>query len=84
MSYSVFIQPRARKKLADLPADVYPRMRDRLLALADDPRPPGVKKLVGRDGWRIRIGENRAIYEVDDAQRRVTILHIGPRSTAYR
>lgn len=50
MNYSVFVLRRAQKGLAALPQDVYPRMRDRLLSLADEPRPPGTKRLVGRGG----------------------------------
>jgi mRNA interferase RelE/StbE len=50
----------------------------------EDPRPHGSRKLVGRDGWRIRVGRYRVIYEIDDAQRFVTILHVGHRKDIYR
>lgn len=46
-------------------------------------RPIGCKKLVGREGWRIRAGDYRAIYEIDDAQQKVTVLHIGNRRDIY-
>ena len=49
MIYSVVILRRAQKELADLAGDVYPRVRDALLGLAQDPRPPGYIKLVGRE-----------------------------------
>ncbi len=84
MSYRVFVLRRAQKELAALPRGVYPRLREHLLSLADDPRPPGAKKLVGRDGWRLRVGDYRAIYEIDDDGHRVTVLHVGPRSNIYR
>ena len=83
MSHSVLIARSAQKALAQLPAGVYERMRDALLQLADVPRPSGCTKLRNREGWRIRIGDYRAIYEVDDALRLITILHIGPRRDIY-
>ena len=83
MSYEVFILRRAQKELADLPKIDYERMRDGLIALAENPRPAGCKKLAGREGWRIRSGDYRAIYKIDDAQKRVTVLHIGHRRDVY-
>jgi mRNA interferase RelE/StbE len=83
MSYEVFILRRAQKELAALPKTDYERMRDAIAALAENPRPAGCKKLTGREGWRIRSGDYRAIYEIDDAQKRVTVLHIGNRRDVY-
>ena len=56
MSYEVLILRRAQKELADLPKVDYERVRDAIAALAENPRPAGCKKLVGREGWRIRSG----------------------------
>ena len=83
MSYEVFILRRAQKELAALPKTDYERVRDAIVALAENPRPVGCKKLTGREGWRIRSGDYRAIYEIDDAQKRVTVLHIGNRRDVY-
>ncbi len=83
MSYEVFILRRAQKELAALPKTDYERMRDAIMALAENPRPAGCKKLTGREGWRIRSGDYRAIYEIDDAQKRITVLHIGNRRDVY-
>jgi mRNA interferase RelE/StbE len=83
MSYEVLILRRAQKELANLPKADYERVRDAVVALADNPRPAGCKKLVGREGWRIRSGDYRAIYEIDDAQKRVTVLRIGNRRDVY-
>jgi mRNA interferase RelE/StbE len=74
---------RAQKELADLPKADYERVRDALAALEENPRPTGCKKLAGREGWRIRAGDYRAIYEIDDAQKNVTVLHIGHRRDIY-
>ena len=57
MSYEVLILRRAQKELADLPKADYERVRDTVAALAENPRPTGCKKLVGREGWRIRSGD---------------------------
>jgi len=83
MSYEVLILRRAQKELADLPKVDYVRVRDAVAALTDDPRPTGCKKLVGREGWRIRSGDYRVIYEIDDAGEKITVLHIGHRRDVY-
>jgi mRNA interferase RelE/StbE len=83
MSYEVLILRRAQKELADLSKTDYERVRDGIAALADNPRPVGCRKLVGREGWRIRSGDYRAIYEIDDVQKTATVLHIGHRRDVY-
>jgi mRNA interferase RelE/StbE len=53
--------------------------------LAANPRPLGVKKLRGtRDLWRIRVGDRRVIYRVDDGKRLVDVSHVRHRREAYR
>lgn len=83
MSYELLILRRAQKELANLPKIDYGRVRDAMGALATNPRPTGCKKLVGREGWRIRSGNYRVIYEIDDAQQKVTVLHVGHRRDVY-
>jgi mRNA interferase RelE/StbE len=83
MSYEVLILRRAQKELADLSRIDYERVRDAVAVLAENPRPTGCKKLVGREGWRIRSGDYRVIYEIDDAQKKITVLHIGHRRDVY-
>ncbi len=84
MSYSIRILRRAQKALARLPKRDYERVRDAIRALAENPRPPGARKLRDREGWRIRVGVYRVIYEIDDANRAVTVLDIGHRGDIYR
>ena len=84
MAYSVSILRRAQKELGQLPVGAYERVRNAIRALGEDPRPPGCLKLAGREGWRIRVGNYRVIYEIDDALRAVTILHVGDRRDVYR
>jgi len=84
MSYTVFILRRAQKELAQLPREVYVHIRDAIRDLEQEPRLRASAKLTGREGWRIRVGDYRVIYEIDDQQRLVTILHIGHRRDVYR
>lgn len=84
MSYAVLILRRAQKELADLPTGIYDRVKEAVKHLGEIPRPTGCQKLTGREGWRIRVGDYRIIYEIDDPQRTVTILHVGHRRDIYR
>jgi mRNA interferase RelE/StbE len=84
MSYNINILRRAQKELANLPADVYPRVRDALRSLAEQPRPSGCLKLKGREGWRIRVGDYRVLYEIDDNKQIVSVVHIGHRRDVYQ
>jgi mRNA interferase RelE/StbE len=84
MRYEVLILRGAQKELAQLPGEAYDRVRDAIRALSQNPRPAGSVKLTGRDGWRIRVGDYRVIYEVDDQEGAVTVLHVGHRRDVYR
>ncbi len=84
MSYTISILRRAQRELTRLPVGAYERVRDAIHALGQDPRPPGCLKLTGREAWRIRAGDYRVIYEIDDEQRLVTVLHVGHRRDVYR
>ena len=84
MNYSVLILRRAQKELARLPLGIYERTKEAIRNLGDDPKPPGCRKLAGREGWRIRVGDYRIIYEIDAAQHSVTVLHVGHRRDVYR
>jgi len=84
MAYRVIFEPTAQrqmKRLDRLP--IYRRLRQRILALADDPRPPGCRKLTGHPGWRIRVGDYRVVYEIDDVVRLVAIERVQHRDSVY-
>jgi mRNA interferase RelE/StbE len=83
MNYAVSILRRAQKELGQLSSPSFERVCDAIQALAGNPRPPGCRKLVGRDGWRIRVGDYRVIYEIDDSARTVLVLHVGHRRNIY-
>ena len=82
--YSIKIERRARKALAALPERVYQRVMAAIHALADMPRPPGCKKLADQDAYRVRVGDYRVIYEVNDQELRVVVVDVGHRREAYR
>jgi mRNA interferase RelE/StbE len=83
--YRIQIEAEADKALRRMPRDTARRIRSKLLALAEDPfaRNPNVKKLSGRDAWRLRIGDWRALYTVDPSNQIISIMVIRPRGSAY-
>ncbi len=84
MTYSISIFRRAQKELAHLPKEAYEQVRDAIRSLSYNPRPEGCNKLVARPGWRIKIGDYRVIYEINDKSRTLEVLHIGHRRDVYR
>lgn len=84
MSYRLLILPRAEKQLARMPREVYPRLRDAIRSLADEPRASGCRKLKAREGYRLRVGDYRIVYGIDDAERAVTVFDLGHRRDVYR
>ena len=84
MTFIVILSKSVQKKLDRLPGDILRRILARLAELETDPRPSDVKKLKGRNAWRIRVGDYRVIYEIHDQQLQVLVITIGHRREAYR
>ena len=83
-SYEVLIKPSAARELEGIVGGKdRQRVAGRIMALAKAPRPPGCLQLTGREGYRVRQGSFRILYEVDDVKRTVTIFRIGHRRDAY-
>ena len=83
--YSITFTRSARKELQGLEASIVRRVFPRIEALVEDPRPRGCRKLRGeRNLWRIRIGDYRVLYAVDDQGRAVDVIAVRHRSEAYR
>jgi mRNA interferase RelE/StbE len=74
----VVIAPAAQRQLRRLPPGDAARLRGPILALGIDPRPPGVSKLSGTDFWRLRVGDLRIVYLIDDGS--VVVLKVARRS----
>lgn len=83
-AYRVDVQRSAERDLERLSADLFERIAERLEALSDAPRPPGSEKLSGLDAYRIRVGDHRVIYEVDDDARVVRVTRVRHRREVYR
>ncbi len=84
MIYKVNIRRKALKQLAKIPASDYKKVKQAILDLAQDPRPPDFEKLKSRPGWRIRQGNYRVIYEIQDNQLIVLVMDVGNRKDIYR
>jgi mRNA interferase RelE/StbE len=84
VKYSLEIKPSARKELDALADDLFTRVDRKILALADNPRPAGCKKLKGyKDQWRIRVGDWRVVYIISDATKVVSVTRIAHRREVY-
>jgi mRNA interferase RelE/StbE len=84
MAYRVDLTPAAERNLDRLPRDVQERVVPALMALENEPRPRDCKKLKPPlDGYRIRIGDYRVLYVVDDSAHLVAITKIAARDRAY-
>jgi mRNA interferase RelE/StbE len=85
MPYRLQIERRAEKDLDRLGGRTLRRMLEGIRDLAHRPRPPGCAKLAGAsDLWRIRIGDYRVIYAIDDDSRWVHVMYVRHRKDAYR
>jgi mRNA interferase RelE/StbE len=84
MRYQVILPKSVQKELDHLPDDVAKRILARLTELETNPRPSDVKKLKGRDAWRIRVGDYRVIYEIFDRVLQVIVITVGHRREIYR
>ena len=85
MSYRVSFKASADKSLDKLPKAVRARAIEKAVALADNPRPAGSVKLAGGGGlWRVRIGDYRMVYLIDDAAQTVDIRIVAHRREVYR
>jgi mRNA interferase RelE/StbE len=85
MTYSIQFRRSARKELEDLPPDAVRDIVKSITNLAIEPRPQGCKKLLGvKNLWRIRIGDYRVVYEIDDKGRVIIIEIIAHRKDVYR
>ena len=83
-SYSLLIKRSAEKELRAIPKMDLPKVVQRIQSLANNPRPLGHQKLSGQSQYRIRQGDYRILYTIDDSDRQVEIVKIGHRREIYR
>ena len=85
MSYTIYLTKAAAKDLATVPKKILKHIDNTLLSLADNPHPHGSIKLQGsHDLYRIRKGDFRIIYKIEDAVLIITVVRIGNRRDVYR
>lgn len=83
-SYSLDIRASAQKEMDALDDTMFTRIDRKILALTHNPRPAGCKKLKGyKDVWRIRAGDWRVVYLIDDSARHVSIVRVAHRREVY-
>ncbi len=85
MAYRIEVKPSAADALAKIPQPNRRRIARKIDRLADNPRPRGARALEGRLSlYRIRIGDYRVIYQIQEAALLVLVVRIGSRGDVYR
>lgn len=84
MAYTVKIERKALKALKKIHPVHRERLEEAIDGLADDPRPPGVRKLTGSERtWRVRVGDYRVVYDIFDDELVVHVVRVAHRKDAY-
>ncbi len=84
MSYKLLFRGRAARQVSSLPPEYFRLVSQHIDRLAQNPRPPGVKRLKGDIGYSLRVGPYRILYDVDDKAREVIIYRVKHRREVYR
>ena len=82
--YAIDIRPAARRALRSLDSPMRLRIEGAIALLAQDPRPPASRRLVGSEYWRVRIGDHRVIYQINDDVLVVVVVTLGHRREVYQ
>lgn len=81
----IAFHPDTLEQLQKLPRDAFEAALQAIIGLSHEPRPIGAKKLVGsHSDWRVRIGQYRIVYEIDEAAQLITVYIVAKRSDVYR
>jgi mRNA interferase RelE/StbE len=81
--YTAVLSKKAEKQLDKLPDKIAEPILDAILDLEENPRPQGYKKLIGSQGYRVRIGNYRVIYDIFDSELIVDVIALGHRKDIY-
>lgn len=83
--YEILVERRAERDLKGLPTHEFRRIIAAMQALAENPRPPGCRKITGsKTDWRIRVGPYRVVYEIDEKSKAIRIMTVRHRRDVYR
>jgi len=83
-SYKIEIKKSAAKEIENLPSMILKRVISHIQELSDDPRPSGCKKLSGDEKYRLRVGDYRILYEIEDDIVTVYVVKVAHRKELYR
>lgn len=83
MSYPIEFRSKVLKALIKINEPQYSAIKKQLYELAENPRPQGYRKLKGRKGYRVRVGDYRIIYEIHDAILLIDVIDLGHRKEIY-
>ncbi len=83
-NYTILLSKKAEKQLDKLPKNIAISIIEGISLLETDSRPNGCKKLKGRDGFRIRVGDYRIIYEIYDDELIIDVITLGHRKDIYQ
>jgi mRNA interferase RelE/StbE len=82
--YRILLLPQAQKDLEDLQGKIFEQIMARMTVLRQDPRPPGSIKLTNEEGYRLKSGNYRIVYRIEDKEKKVYVYRIKHRKEAYR
>jgi len=82
--YKIEVKQSAAKELRKIPKASLVRVLDRIASLADNPRPDGSMKLTNQEKYRLRIGNYRVLYSIEDDILTVYVVKVGHRKDVYR
>lgn len=80
----IYLTAKAHQQLSKIPQKMYEVIIEKIEKLRIDPLPTSSKKLINRQGWRIRAGDYRILYTIDSKKKELTILSVAHRKEAYR
>ena len=83
MNYAIYIERYAQKQIMQLNKIAIPVLKNAIETLGNDPRPFGYIKLKGEESYRIKVGDYRIIYEIDDKNSKITIIAATHRKKVY-
>ena len=84
MIYRIKVIPRAEKDLDAISGHDFDAIKKKILTLSENPRPFGCKKLTADEGYRLRSGDFRIVYRIDDEAKEIIIYRVKHRKEAYR
>ena len=83
VNYKIEIKKSATKEIARLPKNILKRVLNKIQSLSNDPRPNGCKKLTADEKYRVRVGDYRILYSIEDEKLVVYVVKVGHRKKVY-